>query len=103
MKKYKFTNPAQLVATITTYVIVVLAIVGAISIVTHYIQAQSINNKIIDWETTIVAHGDTVWDIADDEQYNNYDPRDISDIIEEKNDITGNISIGQELYIPVMK
>jgi hypothetical protein len=101
--KYKFKNPAQLVTTIATYVIGVLTIVGAISIVTHYIQSTEIENQIISWKSIVVAHGDTIWDIADDERYNSYDPRIISDIIEEKNDITGNITAGQEILVPVMK
>lgn len=103
MKKYKFKNPAQLVITILTMVIIILTIVGSITVVMNCVEAQSIENKIIGWKTIIISKGDTIWEIVSSEKYNGYDPRLISNIIEEKNNITGSISIGQELYIPVMK
>ncbi|MBR2241475.1 MAG: LysM peptidoglycan-binding domain-containing protein [Clostridia bacterium] len=96
----KIVNVKKFVVSSTILLLTVLMIVSCIVNITY-----SCNN--INYKTIYVTQGDTLWKIAESEQKNNayYEDKDIRDIVYDLKNTNNlkmsNLSVGQELKIPI--
>lgn len=86
----------------------ILIILGIAVAITVLISKSTLSHKEIEYKTIYVSKGDTLWNIAKDNQtsneyYRNKDIRYIiNDLIKVNNLDNSNISINQELLIPIV-
>ncbi len=86
----------------------ILIILGIAVAITLLISKSTLSHKEVEYKTICVSEGDTLWNIAKDNQitndyYNNKDVRFIiNDLMKINNLDNSNISINQELLIPVV-
>lgn len=84
----------------------ILIILGMVLIITLLISKVTLSHKEIEYKTIYVSKGDTLWNIAKDNQttneyYKNKDVRYIINDLMKVNQLNNtNISINQELIIP---
>lgn len=96
----KIVNVKRFIISNTIVLLFVVMIVSSIVNITY-----SHNN--IKYKTIYVTQGDTLWNIADEEQKNNsyYENKDIRDIVYDiktaNNLNVSNLNVGQELKIPI--
>lgn len=86
----------------------ILIILGIAVAITLLISKATLSHKEVEYKTICVSEGDTLWNIAKDNQkandyYKNKDVRYIiNDLMKVNNLDNSNISINQELLIPVV-
>lgn len=86
----------------------ILIILGIAVVITLLISKATLSHKEVEYKTICVSKGDTLWNIAKDNQkandyYKNKDVRYIINDLMKVNDLdNSNISIDQELMIPVI-
>lgn len=86
----------------------ILIILGIAVVITLLISKATLSHKEVEYKTICVSEGDTLWNIAKDNQksndyYKNKDVRYIiNDLMNINNLSNSNISINQELMIPVI-
>lgn len=86
----------------------ILIILGIAVAITLFISKSTLSHKEVEYKTICVSEGDTLWNIAKDNQesndyYKNKDVRYIiNDLIKLNNLDNSNISINQELIVPII-
>ena len=86
----------------------ILMVLGIAVIITLLISKVTLSHKDVEYKTIYVSAGDTLWNIAKDNQksneyYKNKDVRYIiNDLMKINNLNNSNININQELLIPVI-
>jgi len=96
------------IANIKKFIRSILIILGVIVCLTLFINKASLSHGEIEYKTIYVCEGDTLWNIAKTNQKNNgyYKNKDVryivNDIIKINNLLNSNISIDQQLLIPVI-
>lgn len=86
----------------------ILIILGIAVVITLLISKATLSHKEVEYKTICVSEGDTLWNIAKDNQKANdyYKDKDvryiINDLMKVNNLDNSNITINQELLIPVV-
>ncbi len=86
----------------------ILIILGMILVITLLVSKATLSHKEIEYKTICVSKGDTLWNIAKTNQTTNsyYKDKDIryiiNDLMKINNLDNSNISINQELLIPIV-
>ena len=89
------------------FVRAIFIIVGVIIFINVLIADKSYSHQDVKYKTLSVLSGDTLWNIAEEEQETNtyYEGKDIRDIIQNIKNINNldncNLKIGQTLQIPI--
>ncbi len=93
-KRIYLKNPLRLFLA----VVFVLATSFAFLLIFH---DSASGNNMPEYDTIVIAKGDTLWNIAKKYNYDNIDIRSKISEIKELNQISSNIQIGQELKIKI--
>lgn len=104
MKNVKIVNMRKFIRSIAILIGIVIAITffSTKASLSHNDEGQ------MDYETICVSQGDTLWNIATNQQENNpyYGGKDVRFIVSELKEInqleSGNLQVGQELKVPVI-
>ena len=104
MKNVKIVNMKKFVRSIGILIGVIIAITFLLSRVTlSHTEKENIN-----YETISVSQGETLWEIATNQQQNNpyYAEKDVRYIVSQIREInqlkSGNLQAGQDLKVPVL-
>lgn len=104
LKNLKIVNKSKFARSVS---IVVLMILGTIFFSTKVSLSHNEKDQM-DYDTITIIQGDTLWNIADEQQMNNpyFENKDIREIIYQIKKVnqlkTSSLQIGQKLQIPVI-
>ncbi len=102
MKKFRITNKKKFIRSMSIMFLIIIGIILLFS------KSSLSHNEHTSYDTIIVVRGDTLWQIALDQQKNNpyYENKDVRDIIQNIkniNELTNSgLMVGQELKIPTI-
>ena len=102
MKKFRITNKKKFIRSMSIMFLIIIGIILLFS------KSSLSHNEHTSYDTIIVVRGDTLWQIALNQQKNNpyYENKDVRDIIQNIKNINGltnsGLIVGQELKIPTI-